>query len=71
VEDGGLEPLADFDATENAASTSGRCPECGAAFWRSCCLLAADILKEQGYDVRAFKPGYKALVLKGFVKAKE
>jgi len=34
-------------------------------------LLAADILKEQGYDVRALKPGYKALVLKGFVKAKE
>jgi rhodanese-related sulfurtransferase len=35
------------------------------------CLLAADILKGQGYDVRALKPGYKALVLKGFVKAKE
>jgi phage shock protein E len=35
------------------------------------CLLAADILKEQGYDVRALKSGYKAPVLKGFVKAKE
>lgn len=35
------------------------------------CLLAADILKEQGYDVRALTSGYKALVLKGFVKANE
>ena len=34
------------------------------------CLLAADILKEQGYDVHALEPGDKALVLRGFVKAK-
>lgn len=34
------------------------------------CLAAADILKKQGYDVRALKDGYEALVKAGFEKAK-
>jgi hypothetical protein len=31
MEDRGLEPLGDFDATNNTASSSDGCPECGAA----------------------------------------
>ncbi|MGE3999095.1 MAG: rhodanese-like domain-containing protein [Planctomycetaceae bacterium] len=34
---------------------------------RSC--AAADILLKHGYDVRALKPGYKALLAAGFKKA--
>ena len=34
------------------------------------CLKAADILKEQGYDVRPLKPGYEALMKEGFEMAK-
>ena len=33
------------------------------------CLIAADILKKQGYDVRALKEGYADLVEAGFPKA--
>ena len=35
------------------------------------CLQAAEILKKQGYDARPLKDGYKDLVDKGFVKAKD
>jgi len=34
------------------------------------CLKAADLLKEKGYEVRALKPGYEALLKEGFEKAK-
>ncbi len=33
------------------------------------CLEAADRLKQAGYEVRALKPGYKALLSAGFEKA--
>lgn len=33
------------------------------------CLKAADLLKKQGLDVRALKPGYEALVRAGFENA--
>ncbi len=35
------------------------------------CKLAADILREAGYDVRPIKLGYKQLVKAGFAKADE
>jgi rhodanese-related sulfurtransferase len=34
------------------------------------CLAAADLLKKQGYDTRALKDGYEALLKAGFEKAK-
>ena len=34
------------------------------------CLAAADLLKKQGYDVRALKDGYNGLLKAGFEKAK-
>jgi rhodanese-related sulfurtransferase len=34
------------------------------------CLIAADILQKQGYDVRALKEGYDDLIQAGFPKAK-
>jgi rhodanese-related sulfurtransferase len=34
------------------------------------CLAAADILKQQGYDVRPLKDGYDSLVKAGFARAK-
>jgi len=34
------------------------------------CLAAADLLKKQGYDARALKDGYEALLAAGFEKAK-
>jgi rhodanese-related sulfurtransferase len=34
------------------------------------CLAAADLLKKQGYDARALKDGYEALLTAGFEKAK-
>lgn len=34
-------------------------------------LRAAEILKQQGFDVRALKPGYKELLKSGFQKAEE
>lgn len=34
------------------------------------CLPAADKLKQQGYDVRPLKQGYKQLLKEGFPKAK-
>ncbi len=34
------------------------------------CLIAAEILKKQGYDVRALKEGYEDLLGAGFPKAK-
>jgi len=33
------------------------------------CLIAADILKKQGYDVRALKQGYRDLLKAGFEDA--
>lgn len=33
------------------------------------CLIAADLLKKKGYDIRALKPGYKSLIEAGFQKA--
>lgn len=33
------------------------------------CLVAAEILRKQGYDVRALKAGYQELVKGGFPKA--
>ena len=33
------------------------------------CLKAADMLKNKGYDIRALKPGYDALISAGFEKA--
>lgn len=33
------------------------------------CLKAADLLKKQGLDVRALKPGYEALLRAGFENA--
>lgn len=35
------------------------------------CLKAAEILRKQGYDVRALKDGYKNLLMSGFPKAEE
>jgi phage shock protein E len=35
------------------------------------CLIATDILRKMGYDVRALKPGYKDLVEAGFPKAEK
>ena len=35
------------------------------------CLQAAEILKQQGYDVRPLKEGYQDLLKQGFQKAKE
>ena len=34
------------------------------------CLVAADILKKQGYDVRPLKDGYQGLLKNGFEKDK-
>lgn len=34
------------------------------------CLKAAELLKDQGYDIRPLKPGYEALLKDGFEKAK-
>src|SRR4051794_20111092 len=34
------------------------------------CLLAADLLKKMGYDVRPLKAGYQDLIEAGFSKAK-
>jgi rhodanese-related sulfurtransferase len=34
------------------------------------CLAAADLLRKQGYDARALKDGYEALLKAGFEKAK-
>lgn len=34
------------------------------------CLVAADVLKKQGYDVRPLKAGYERLLKEGFEKAK-
>ena len=34
------------------------------------CLVAAEVLKKQGYDVRPLKAGYDSLVKEGFEKAK-
>ena len=34
------------------------------------CLVAADLLKKYGYDVRPLKAGYDDLVKAGFPKAK-
>jgi rhodanese-related sulfurtransferase len=34
-------------------------------------LLAGDILKELGYDVRSLKPGYAELIKEGFPEAKK
>jgi rhodanese-related sulfurtransferase len=34
------------------------------------CLAAADLLKKQGYDVRALKDGYENLLKEGFPQAK-
>ncbi len=34
------------------------------------CLVAADILKKQGYDVRPLKDGYQALLKNGFPQDK-
>ena len=33
------------------------------------CLIASDLLKKKGYDIRALKPGYKSLIEAGFPKA--
>lgn len=35
------------------------------------CLIAADLLKDAGYDLRPLKPGYTDLVKSGFEKAEE
>lgn len=35
------------------------------------CLVAAEVLKKQGYDVRPLKEGYKSLLANGFPKAAE
>ncbi|MCA9069639.1 MAG: rhodanese-like domain-containing protein [Planctomycetaceae bacterium] len=35
------------------------------------CRIAADLLKNEGFDIRPLKPGYKALIEAGFEKAKE
>ena len=35
------------------------------------CLIAADLLKEFGYDLRPLKPGYNDLLKAGFEKAEE
>ena len=35
------------------------------------CRLAADVLKDKGYDIRPLKQGYKVLVKSGFKKAEE
>lgn len=35
------------------------------------CLIATDILKKQGLDIRALKPGYTDLVKAGFPKAED
>lgn len=34
-------------------------------------LVAADILKPQGFDIRALKPGYRALLKAGFKQAQK
>ncbi|HSQ56961.1 MAG TPA: rhodanese-like domain-containing protein [Gemmata sp.] len=34
------------------------------------CLIAADLLKKEGYDVRPLKDGYENLLKEGFPKAK-
>jgi rhodanese-related sulfurtransferase len=34
------------------------------------CLVAAEVLKKQGYDARPLKAGYESLVKEGFEKAK-
>lgn len=35
------------------------------------CRIAADLLKNDGFDIRPLKPGYKALIEAGFEKADE
>lgn len=35
------------------------------------CRIAADLLKNEGFDIRPLKPGYKALIEAGFEKADE
>lgn len=35
------------------------------------CLMAAEILRKQGYDARALKPGFSELVKAGFPKAEK
>jgi rhodanese-related sulfurtransferase len=35
------------------------------------CLIAKDILKKEGLDIRPLKPGYKELIEAGFKKAEE
>ena len=35
------------------------------------CRIAADLLKDEGFDIRPLKPGYKELIEAGFKKAEE
>jgi len=35
------------------------------------CRIAADLLKDEGFDIRPLKPGYQELIEAGFEKAKE
>lgn len=35
------------------------------------CRIAADLLKDEGFDIRPLKPGYEDLIEAGFAKAKD
>lgn len=73
LKDAKLLPLSSLQAGIKATDLAKQLPKnvivyvhCASGFR---CLRAAELLKNLGYEVRALKPGYKALLQAGFTPA--